>query len=158
MTTYKDILARRAARESEGKPVSSPELQQAKTTTWEEVKQKRQRLGLETSIELPEQGEVYDCEDDPPLPLGYTFESHRHTDFLTSERSSGLDGLAWAVLLTAVSDGCCPLWLREIAEFYQLEFDHRILYRRPIAAVVQRDDKSGYKAVAKAKLNSKLVP
>lgn len=158
MTTYKDILARRAAREAEGKPVFSPENKQVKHTTWDEIKLKRQKLGLETTFEIPEQPDIRDSDDDPTLPPGYTFEEHRHTDFLTSERSDGLEGLAWAVLLTAVSDGCCPLWTKEIAEFYQLNFDHRILYRRPIAAVVQRDDKSGYKAVAKAKLNSKLIP
>lgn len=158
MTTYQDILARRAAREAEGKPVSAPELAQVKKATWDEIKVKRQKLGLESSIELPDPGEVYDSDDDPPLPPGYTFEEHRHTDFLTSERSDGLEGLAWAVLLTAVSDGCCPMWLKEVAEFYQLNFDHRLLYRRPIASVVQRDEKSGYKAVAKSKLNSKLVP
>lgn len=157
MITYKYILARRAAREAEGRPVSAPELKEEKKTEWSEIKERRRKLGLEVTLEAPEESEpVYDSDDDPPLPFGYKFEEHRHTDFLTSDRSSGLEGLAWAVLLTAVSDGCCPMWLKEIAEFYQIDCDHRILYRRPIAPVIQRDDKVGYKAVAKEKLNSKL--
>lgn len=83
-------------------------------------------------------------QDDLPLPPGYTTSEDRKVDFLLPETSEGPKGLAFAVLLMAVADGCNPKWLEEIADFYQIPIDPKILYRMPHARSYIKDAKGRF--------------
>ena len=115
--TWHQILANRAERRRAGLPVFEPELEKGQSNHPSFVN---------------EAGEP----EDPPLPEGYTFRSERETDFLSNEHSTGLEGLAWSVMLQAVQDGCNPRWLAEIAYYYQVKIDQRLVYRHPVAKTV----------------------
>lgn len=83
-------------------------------------------------------------QDDLPLPPGYTTIEDRKVDFLLPESTEGVKGLAFAVLLMAVSDGCNPRWLEEIAEYYQVPVDPKILYRMPHSKSYIKDSKGRF--------------
>lgn len=135
VTTYEDILKRRAERSAAGKKVFCPENEVLPTE--DEVLR-----GIEAR-KKPVLA-LYDVEDDPPLPSGYSFRQDRKVDFLSNEHSEGIDGLCWSILLTAVADGCNPAWLREIIDYYQIDTDPDLLYRHPIAQGVMKNNKGRF--------------
>lgn len=74
-------------------------------------------------------------QDDLPLPPGYECRPEREVTFLNSTTTDGLEGLAWAILLQAVADGCNPDWLAELAEYYQIQINTDLFYRRPQSVI-----------------------
>jgi hypothetical protein len=63
------------------------------------------------------------------LPEGYGYVGK--TAFPEPESSHGCDGIALAVLLLAVKDGCNGEWLEEIAAFYEIAVPEGMLRRVP---------------------------
>lgn len=135
VTTYEDILKRRAERSAAGKAVFEPENEVLPTE--DEIIR-----GIE-SRKKPTLA-LFDVEDDPPLPAGYSFRQDRKVDFLSNEHSTGIDGLCWSILLTAVADGCNPAWLREIIDYYQIDTDPDLLYRHPVATGIMKNNKGRF--------------
>lgn len=82
--------------------------------------------------------------DEMPLPQGYTTSDARKVDFIIPETSDGLQGLAWAVLMMAVADGCNPKWLEEIVDFYQIPVDPKLMYRMPHGKSFVKDSKGRF--------------
>ena len=115
--TWRTILKNREDRRRSGLPVFEPELEKGESNvpTFES-----------------DDGE----QNDPPIPEGYTFRDERSTAFLNNEHSTGIEGLAWSVLMQAVQDGCNPRWLAEIVRYYQIRIDPRLVYRYPISKTV----------------------
>ena len=102
--------------------------------------------------------------DDTPLPPGYTTSEDRKVDFIIPETSDGLQGIAWAVLMMAVADGCNPKWLEEIADFYQIPIDAKLMYRMPHGKSFVKDSKGRFvrendmrKIVKRAKVKDDIV-
>lgn len=88
--------------------------------------------------------------DNTPLPPGYSYRPNRRVTFHDAIPTDGLRGLAWAILLSAVADGCNPRWLAELADYYQIEVNPEMFYRQPAKGVLQdvngnyvRDDDLG---------------
>jgi hypothetical protein len=44
----------------------------------------------------------------------------------------GAQGLAWAILLKAVEDGCSKEWLVAIVQYYGIDFDEKLFERLPM--------------------------
>lgn len=61
----------------------------------------------------------------------YYTEESRKCRFSTDYVTPGEQGLAWAILLRAVEDGCNELWLREIVNFYGITFDVALFKNAP---------------------------
>ncbi len=78
--------------------------------------------------------------DDPPLPPGYEERPERRCVFALETMSGGYKGLAFAILLRAVEDGCNADWMKEIAEAYEVELPRGLLDRKPSTRVIM--DKS----------------
>lgn len=126
VTTYADIVRNRNRRLCEGKEICTPELPKEKLDAVQEY------FKVDNS--------KYDVDEDIPLPEGYTKRASRKIEFLSSDTASGLEGLAWAILLTAVADGCNPKWLEEIATYYQVSADRELLYRHPVSKGVSKNN------------------
>jgi len=75
------------------------------------------------------------------LPIGYTEESSRRCVFIVETFSPGYQGLAWAILLRAIEDGCNANWLMWICHFYGIDVDDKLFDRHPYSRV-QRDMKT----------------
>jgi hypothetical protein len=65
------------------------------------------------------------------LPEGYTEDPDRRCVFSIETFSGGAKGLAYAVLLRAVEDGCDAHWLQEIADAYGIVMPDEVLGRTP---------------------------
>jgi hypothetical protein len=63
--------------------------------------------------------------------LGYYTDESRKCRFSTDYVTPGEHGLAWAILLKAVEDGCSREWLRDIVLFYGIDFDVQLFDRDP---------------------------
>lgn len=70
-------------------------------------------------------------EDPDPLPPGFCVEPSRRCEFFHEERTHGLKGLAYAVILRALEDGVNERWLRMIAGFYEVPISDRLIDRPP---------------------------
>ena len=70
-------------------------------------------------------------EDPDPLPPGFYVEPSRRCEFFHEDRTHGLKGLAFAVILRALEDGVNERWLRMLASFYEVEIPDRLLRRPP---------------------------
>ena len=78
------------------------------------------------------------------LPPGYEYDPSRKVDaayfvFANADVTPGYKGLAYAVLLMAVADGCSAKWLKDIAEFYHIEAPAKLLDKKPIPLVAIAD-------------------
>ena len=85
--------------------------------------------------------------DDPPLPTGYLEDPARCCAVKVEGITAGPTGLAWAILLRAVQDGCNSEWMKEIAEAYDLDLPEKMLDRTPSTRAV----------LDKAKKNAKYI-
>ena len=61
----------------------------------------------------------------------YHIDELRKCRFSVDYVTPGERGLAWAILLKAVEDGCSKEWLLDIIKFYGIEFDEQLLERMP---------------------------
>ena len=59
--------------------------------------------------------------DPEPLPHGYFCDPNRTVNVSFIGHTSGVEGLAFAVLLRAVEDGCNIGWLEKIAYAYEID-------------------------------------
>ena len=77
---------------------------------------------------------------DPPLPKGYYEEPSRKCVFAIENDNStpGYKGLAYAILLMAVHDGCCSRWLGEIAIGYGIELPTGMFDKTPANRIKQK--------------------
>lgn len=62
---------------------------------------------------------------------GYYIDEHRKCRFSVDYVTPGEKGLAWAILLKAIEDGCSRDWLRDIVRYYGIDFDEALLDRQP---------------------------
>jgi hypothetical protein len=69
----------------------------------------------------------------------------------------GYRGLAWAVMLMAVHDGCCARWLREIACGYALELPETIFDGIPANRIKQKKGDHELMAVEMPSSDGRLV-
>ena len=83
-------------------------------------------------------------QDELPLPPGYSCREDRKVAFLNSTASDGLKGLAWAVLLQAVADGCNPAWLAQLAAYYHIEVRPELFFRHPVSTAVVRSKQGAF--------------
>jgi hypothetical protein len=84
---------------------------------------------------LREMAPEKDDQFDGSLPQGYTEEPKRKCIFAIETFSGGYQGLAWAIILRAVEEGCSSQWLREICQYYGIDFDDRVFDRKPFGRV-----------------------
>lgn len=61
----------------------------------------------------------------------YHIDEARKCRFSVDYVTPGATGLAWAILLKAVEDGCSTEWLKDIVRFYGIDFDESLLDRLP---------------------------
>lgn len=69
--------------------------------------------------------------DPEPLRPGYFCDPNRTVNVSFIDHTSGVKGLAFAVLLRAVEDGCNREWLEEIAYAYEIDLPDRIFDKAP---------------------------
>ena len=62
---------------------------------------------------------------------GYYTDEGRRCRFSTDYVTPGEHGLAWAILLRAVEDGCSEEWLKDIVNFYGMDFDVDLFKNAP---------------------------
>jgi len=62
---------------------------------------------------------------------GYYTDPSRKCRFSVDYVTPGAQGLAWAILLKAIEDGCSEDWLRDIIRYYGINFDEDLLSRLP---------------------------
>lgn len=61
----------------------------------------------------------------------YYIDESRKCRFSVDYVTPGEKGLAWAILLKAIEDGCNKEWLIDIVRFYRIDFDEALLERQP---------------------------
>lgn len=61
----------------------------------------------------------------------YYLDPTRKCRFSVDYVTPGAQGLAWAILLKAIEDGCDEMWLRDIIRYYGINFDEALLSRLP---------------------------
>lgn len=61
----------------------------------------------------------------------YYIDETRKCRFSVDYVTPGEKGLAWAILLKAIEDGCNKEWLIDIVRFYRIDFDEALLERKP---------------------------
>ena len=66
-----------------------------------------------------------------PLPAGYEESPARRCVFSIETYTGGAKGLAYAILLRAIEDGCDPRWLHEIADAYGIQLPPEMLNHTP---------------------------
>jgi len=70
--------------------------------------------------------------DDPdPLPPGFFTEAERRCEFFHENRTEGIRGLAYAVILRALEDGVNQRWLEMLTRFYEVPIPEKYLRRTP---------------------------
>ena len=70
--------------------------------------------------------------DPEPLSPGYFCDSSRTVSVSFLGHSQGVKGLAFAVLLRAVEDGCNREWLEEIADAYEIDLPEKLFAKAPV--------------------------
>ena len=69
------------------------------------------------------------------LPDGYYYDPRRRVDVSISHRTPGYQGLALAVVLDAVANGCNADWVAHLCDFYQVDLPRSSLERAPLREV-----------------------
>lgn len=62
---------------------------------------------------------------------GYYTDNERKCRFSVDYVTPGPRGLAWAILLKAIEDGCSRDWVEDIIIYYDINFDRKLLDRMP---------------------------
>ena len=70
--------------------------------------------------------------DPEPLSPGYFCDSSRKVNVSFLAHTPGVKGLAFAILLRAVEDGCNREWLEEIAEAYEIDLPEKFFAKAPV--------------------------
>lgn len=70
--------------------------------------------------------------DPEPLSPGYFCDPTRTVNVSFLDHTPGVKGLAFAILLRAVEDGCNREWLEEIAEAYEIELPEEFFAKAPV--------------------------
>jgi hypothetical protein len=65
------------------------------------------------------------------MKIGYHIDPNRKCRFSMDYVTPGYQGLAWAVLLKALEDGCSQDWIEDIVEFYDINISKDMLKRLP---------------------------
>lgn len=65
----------------------------------------------------------------------YYLDPNRKVRFSFDHVTPGYRGLAWAVFLKGLEDGCNQEWLRDIVRYYDINFDEKLLNRLPVNKV-----------------------
>lgn len=73
----------------------------------------------------------------------YTESKERAVKFNFIDQTDGYKGLAYAILLMAISDGCDGTWLQAIADAYEIQVPEGMLFKTPVKEVCS-DGKSGF--------------
>lgn len=61
----------------------------------------------------------------------YYTDINRKCRFSLDYVTPGYRGLAWAILLKAIEDGCSKEWLIDIVKYYDIDLDPELLERLP---------------------------
>ena len=70
--------------------------------------------------------------DPEPLSPGYFCDSSRKVNVSFLAHTPGVKGLAFAILLRAVEDGCNREWLEEIADAYEIDLPEKLFAKAPV--------------------------
>jgi hypothetical protein len=85
--------------------------------------------------------------EEPPLPIGYYEDPARRCTFTLEKSSSDYKGLAFAIFLRAIEDGCNPDWLKQLADFYEIRVPLEILDRTPNTRVKMNQRLSSFVSI-----------
>ena len=74
------------------------------------------------------------------MKINYHIDLNRKCRFSMDYVTPGYQGLAWAVLLKALEDGCSQDWIEDIVEFYDINISKDLLKRLPANKIKLNSD------------------